>query len=158
METFLLFILVAAISFIFKRKSGTNQQEEREHRMPPPVARPIQTYFEQEEEPVKPMQQVFPELTKARNLKEVADILITKTQPTVNDKQEELKKKLEELKVEEEKHRMRAKTIKQVDQHNKHEQVPEFQFQANDILKGIVMSEVLGPPRSLKPYEKIKRL
>lgn len=157
MESILFFLLLAAISFIFNRKRGTNQQEHREHRMPPPVAKPIQTYHDEVEETVKPIQQVFPELTKARNLKEAAEILVTRAQPTVNEKQEELQRKLEELKAEEEKRRLQAIKIKQVNQNIKNEQVPEFHFQANDILKGIVMSEVLGPPRALRPYEKIKR-
>ncbi|MBS4194727.1 hypothetical protein [Lederbergia citri] len=157
MEQILLFLLIAALSFIFKRKGRANEQQQREHRMPPPIARPIQTYNEDAEDTVKPIQEVFPELTKARNLQEAADIFINKAQPSVNKKQEELMKKMEELKAEEEKHRARVKVIKQSDQEIKHEQIPEFQFQANDILKGIVMSEVLGSPRALRPYDRAKR-
>ncbi|MBW8348156.1 hypothetical protein K0H71_01705 [Bacillus sp. IITD106] len=160
MEQFLLFLLIAIVSFIFKRKSDTNQQKQQEHRelrMPPPVARPIQTYQEDAEETVKPMQEVFPDLSKARSLKEAADILINRTESTVNKKQEELMKKMEELKAEEENHRAKVKVIKKIDDDIKHEQKPEFQFQSNDILKGIVMSEVLGPPRALRPYDRLKR-
>lgn len=156
MEQFLFFIIVAVISLIFKRKTGANQ-EKREERMPPPVARPIQTSREKVEETFRPVQQAFPELTKARNLKEAADVLIAKSQPTVNEKQDELKNKLEKLKKEEENHRIKASKIKQVEQNNKHEPSVGLQFQANDILKGVVMSEVLGPPRSLRPYGRSRR-
>jgi len=156
LEQFLFLLIIAAISFIFKRKTGVNQKQQEQH-MPPPVAKPIQTYYEKVEEPARSTQQVFPELTKARNLQEVADILIAEAQPTVNEKQEELMKKIDELKVEEEKHRVKVNKIKQINDDVKHEQVPELHFQANDILKGIVMSEVLGPPRSLKPYDRLKR-
>ncbi|MCR2820440.1 hypothetical protein [Lederbergia panacisoli] len=156
MENLLFLLIIAAISFIFKRKTGANN-EQREERMPPPVARPIQTYREKAEETVRPMQQAFPELTKARTLKEAADILIANAQPAIEEKQNELKNKLEKLKIEEESHRIKAGKIKQFEQKIVQEQSVDLQFQANDILKGIVMSEVLGPPRSLRPYQRSNR-
>ncbi|MBS4176291.1 hypothetical protein [Lederbergia citrea] len=159
MEQFLLFIIIAIVSLIFNRKKVANHQEQRRHQGRPTAqpVQPVQMENEQRKDLNRPIpQHDFPDLSKARNLKEAAEILVAKTQPTIIEKKAEVLTKMEDLKKEEETLRKKAVDIKTMITNTPKEHiVTELQFEGNDILKGIVMSEVLGPPRAKKPYRRI---
>ncbi|MCJ7841840.1 hypothetical protein MUB24_13210 [Lederbergia sp. NSJ-179] len=146
MEQFILFIIIALVGLFFNRGKLKNQQQQQEH--PRPVQRPVQMNEEAHEKPAS-----FEQMTQAKSLKEAADQL--KNQPDIYKQKEEMEVKLKELYRNEELHRKKAKTIQTKTNAHK-ERLPEFQVKKENILNGMIMSEVLGPPRAKKPYQRRK--
>lgn len=153
MEQFIIFIIIAIVSLLFNRSKLTNQKEQSEH--PRPVqTRPIQLEKEEDwEDPSPPYKEVtepktLKEVTEFKTLKEAANQL--KEQPDFHKKQEEMEAKLRELNQEEKLQRKKVETIGSKVFPEKEQ--PEFNLQQKEIINGIIMSEVLGPPRARKPY------
>jgi len=158
LEQFLIFILIAIASLIFNRKKIANRQDHTETQERRTTAQPAQPIHEQRRDVGRPpvQQQSFPEvdLGHARNLKEVAEIIFTKAQPPM-DKQEEARKQIEELEKRQEVYRTKAQSVRNIASNNQQKTDFAFRFQSEDVISGIVMAEVLGPPRSKKPYRRL---
>ncbi|GIN55823.1 hypothetical protein J8TS2_01420 [Lederbergia ruris] len=143
MEQFIIFIIVAVVGLLFNRSKFNNQRQQSDH--PRPVQTPpLQMEEEEDWEEPSPREQT----TKARTLKEAADHL--KDQPNFYKHQEEMEEKLRDLNREEKLHRKKVEAIN-TEGYDEEAQL-EFELKQKDILNGIIMSEVLGPPRARKPY------
>lgn len=160
MEQFLPIIVIALISLFVNRASEQKKRAANHEKPSRPNKRPAQP--RQQERPAppaskKPVQEkpkpVLAE--RPRSLKEAAEILLSQMQPQIEDKKTEAENKMEELKKEAAAYKERAREL-----HTKAEAVKEKKeqphiepfFQQNDIVKGIIMSEVLGPPRAKRRY------
>lgn len=151
MEQFLLFIIVAIVSLLFNR-SKMNSQKQSDQR--PNTRRDISESQPEEQE------FDFESVREAKTLQEAAEILIFKdkpskpSKPSIDEKKVELERKLEELKRKEERQREKVSAVKQQVASKNKEQTVTFQLSSNDVVNGIIMSEILGAPRSRKPYRK----
>ncbi|GIN70976.1 hypothetical protein J14TS2_14510 [Bacillus sp. J14TS2] len=143
MEQFIIFIIVAVVGLLFNRSKINNQKQQSEQ------PRPVQTRPMQMEE-AREESSPFAEATEARTLKDAADQL--KTQPDLYKQQEEMAAKLNDLNREEELHRKKIEVIN-TEVYDEEVQL-DFDLKQKDIVNGIIMSEVLGPPRARKPYNR----
>lgn len=145
MEQFIIFIIVAVVGLLFNRSKLKGQDQHPEHPRPVQTA-PIQEDEDQEwEEPA-----FFEEIRSSGTLKEAADHL--KGDSDFYQKQQEAKAKLLELERKEKSHRRKAETLKREDSYDQGK--PFINLKEKDIINGIIMSEVLGPPRAKKPYKR----
>ncbi|GIN96315.1 hypothetical protein J6TS1_21850 [Siminovitchia terrae] len=161
MEQFLPIIIIALISFFVNKASEQKKRATNQEKPKGPNSRPVQP--RQQERPVSPANQKpiheKPQpvrVERPRSLKEAAEILLSQMQPQIEEKKAEAEDKMEELKKE-----AAAYKEKAIEMQRKVEAVKETKpagpqiepfFQQNDIVKGIIMSEVLGPPRAKKRY------
>lgn len=145
MEQFLLFIIVAIVSLIFNR-SKMNSQKQTDQR--PKTRRDIS-----ESQP-EVQEFDFENVREAKTLQEAAEILVFKDKPSIEEKKVELERTYEELKRKEERQRNKVSAVKQQVASKDKEQTVTFQLNSNDVVNGIIMSEILGAPRSRKPYRK----
>lgn len=159
MEQFLLFIIIGIISLVFNRKKTQPREEKRGPLLGHPSTQQTQKSEDRHQEWSAPVERPsFPidDFKEAKNFQEAAEILLTKAKPKVQAKKAEAEVQMEALKKEAEQYRTKAREIRVEASSpsilNKEEKLP---FQANDILKGIVMAEVLGPPRSKKLYRRL---
>lgn len=155
MEQIIPVIIIALISLFFRKKGGG--QPEKRHPQKRTIQFPahhdkVDDEYEQYPRPAHS----FPstQLAKAKSLKEAADTMLSRAQPAFEEKKAEVDKQLDELKKEEERFRARAKTIQKQAEHTEVKKNELLQFHQEDIIKGIVMAEVLGPPRAKKPYRR----
>ena len=91
---------------------------------------------------------------RPRSLREAAEILLSQMQPQLEEKKAESESKIEELQKEAAVYEKKAREFQQKAEAVKKTAEPQMEslFQKDDIVKGIIMSEVLGPPRAKRRY------
>ncbi|MBM7716305.1 hypothetical protein MHB50_07015 [Siminovitchia sp. FSL H7-0308] len=168
MEQFLPIIIIAIISFLLnsKKKNQPQRQKADQHQPIRPVqqkpARPNTDLEERSnsnermDEENKPFQVDMP-----RSLREAADILLTQieTNPAIEEEKARAEGELEKLKKQAETYEQKIRAAqKRAADHadtfipkkaKPSEQRPLFGHQ-NDIVRGMIMHEILGPPKALK--------
>lgn len=160
MEQFLPIIVIALISFFVNRASEQKKRTDKQERRNRPNSQPVQTSkVEKRTPPVsKPVQEKpKPVLTeRPRSLREAAEILISQMQPQIEEKKAETVSKMEELQKEAAAYEQKAREFQQKAEAVKRKETAEPSidsfFHKDDIVKGIIMSEVLGPPRAKRRY------
>ncbi|CAM3946442.1 hypothetical protein [Lederbergia lenta] len=158
MEQFLLFLIIGIISLVLNRKKEKPSEQQQRPVQRKQTAQPVHRHEEQRRDiarsPVAPVTQAEP--TPSKRLEEVAEAMFTKAKPKIKSKQEEMTLQMEELKKKEEAHRLKVAQVQVVHSSNLDEKRKEGMsaFQSKDILNGIIMAEVLGAPRSKKPYRR----
>ncbi|MEK3890683.1 hypothetical protein [Bacillus sp. FSL K6-3431] len=159
MEQFLLFVIIGIISLVLKGKKAKPEQEQRSPAQRQSTIQPTHSNMEQRRDinrtPATPSSAHGAD-RQFQRLEEIAENLLTKAKPKIINKQEELHLEMEEMKRKEEINRTKATNVRAVHSSNGHktEQEVSIPFQSKDILNGIIMAEVLGPPRSKKPYRR----
>lgn len=157
MEQFLLFLIIGIISLVLNRKKEKPPEQQQR---PPQRQQPFQPVHRNEEQrrdikrpSASPIRM---ERMPSKDLEEVAEPLYTKPKPQIKSKQEEMQQQMEDLKKREESHRQKVTQVQTVHSSKLNDQVKKEvgTFQSKDILNGIIMAEVLGPPRSKKPYRR----
>ncbi len=165
MEQFLPIIVIALISFFVNRASEQKKRTtNREKSGGGPNHRPVQPRQQERPmpSPTKTAEQEKPEpdiTEKPRSLKEAAEILLSQMQPQIEEKKAVVENKIDELQKEAEVYKKRAhdlqrkvEAVKEKKEEKAADPHLEPFFQQNDIVKGIIMTEVLGPPRSKRRY------
>lgn len=161
-------IVIALISFVVNRMSDQKKQAEKRQRQnrpaghpgskpsgttadrpahrpssnPPPVV-----YQDNTESKDISLEPIFTE--KPKSLREAAEMLMTQLQPQVEEKKEEAERKVEELKKEAEIYEKKVREVQkraEAIKGKQKEEPIESLFDKDDIVKGIILSEVLGPP------------
>ncbi len=161
MEQFLPIIIIALISFFVNRASEQKKRAANQEKPKAPNSRPVQP--RQQERPISPAnpkpihEKPQPvRVERPRSLKEAAEILLSQMQPQVEEKKAEAENKMEELKKEAAAYKEKAIEIQRRAEAVKEKKPADAQnepfFQQSDIVKGIIMSEVLGPPRAKRRY------
>lgn len=97
-----------------------------------------------------PVPPVFTE--RPKSLREAAEIFMTQLEPQAEKKKAEAERKVEELKQEAEAYeRERAEVQQRAEKFKELKQKDEplgVLFERDDLVKGMILSEVLGPPRA----------
>ncbi|MFD1705448.1 hypothetical protein ACFSCZ_01615 [Siminovitchia sediminis] len=167
MEQFLPILVIALISFFVNRANEQKKRANQENKKTP--NRPVQPkQTERKPAPVRPEPVSRPVAAEIpRSLKEAAEILLSEMQPQIEKKKSEaenqykkLEKEAESLKRQAEQFKRKAEAAKEKMNEHKTEAPsspasPVF-FQQDDIVKGIIMSEVLGPPRAKRRYSRLR--
>ncbi|RST73861.1 hypothetical protein D4T97_013385 [Siminovitchia acidinfaciens] len=160
MEQFLPIIIIALISFFVNRASEQKKRAANREQPTKPNNRPTQS--RQGESWMPPVDR--PSLEKPnpvqterpRSLREAAEILLSQMQPQLEEKKAESESKIEELQREAAVYEKKAREFQQKAEAVKKLKAADPQmesfFQKDDIVKGIIMSEVLGPPRAKRRY------
>lgn len=158
MEQFLPIIAIAIISFLLNSKKKAPQKANENKPARPAVQKPARPYAAQEQRksPRKKMEQI----EMPRNLREAAEILLTQVEsnPAIEEEKVRAERELEELKKQAEAYEQKIRAVQRRVAENtsvpKTETNPAHQGllfrQRNDVVRGIIMHEVLGPPRALK--------
>ncbi|MDQ0174184.1 hypothetical protein [Bacillus chungangensis] len=141
MESFLLLIIVAVISAIFNRVTNANKNE-IETKNPESIEIDI-PHTEPIERRIKQVVQKVPEKNEYNNI-----------QKNILEKKQATEKQYMELKQKEARRSRQTSLKKQVEETQPKRQA-SFLLDSNDLVKGIVMAEVLGPPRAKKHYRRI---
>lgn len=164
MEQFIPIILFLVVSLLFNRLGERNkepdQEQKREQPTPSPMQRPTQRV-----EPQRQMTQSHPvgqrerepvTFEKPRTIKEAAEIFLSQVEDQLEPKKKPIERQLKQARQIENLQDVEAviddvtEAVK--DREDKKAKAPQFPFQENDIVNGIVMAEVFGPPRAQRPY------
>src|SRR5690606_1725770 len=154
LEQFIIFIIIPVVSFLFNRNNKNQQNEGKQYKNPQPrpnVPSP-QTFNEQRQQTRRPVQKQLRDWTENKNSTPRNEN--TQATSPYARKREELAYKMEKIKQEEEKQKKEADIcshqVEQIKTHPKR----ALRLLQDDVLKGIVMSEVLGPTKCRKPYQR----
>lgn len=156
MEQFLPIIAIAIISFLLNSKKKTPQKADENKPARPNAA---QEQRKQRSERMDKEQGSF-QIEMPRNLSEAAEILLTRLEsnPAVEEEKVRAEKELEKLKKQAEAYEQKIRDVqKRAAEYSsgpnteiKTSQQRSFFEQQHDIVRGMIMHEVLGPPRALK--------
>lgn len=147
---FILGVIIMIIAYLSNRSQQLKEKEEKPINVPPQKAKriSIDKDFDQEQAQAK----VKTIVKQAEEIKEngwedlQADLLETKKAS---------EEKMKELQEKEQLVSQRIEAIKkQVDKKQKYRDIG-LTFKEDDIVKGIILAEVLGPPRAKKSYERL---
>lgn len=133
MENLIFLVIAGLISLVFNRIK--QNQPKQEPRSPRPVPEQKNDYSE-------------PDTYFEKGIETIA----TQGENKFLEKQQEAKQRIADLKSKEQVYRQRVQRMKPVNKAPKKKE-PSVNLRnigSNDIVKGIVLSEVLGPPRSKK--------
>ena len=157
MEQFLLFIIIAIASLVLNRKKNANKQQpdQRVEQGEPTVQQVPEIGRRDIGRPEYQESQAPASFDNARSLREAAEILFPQPKSVPEKKDEDVQRQMEMMKKQEELYRAQAQSVR--NQAAAIKDQPErkamaFKMQERDIVRGIIMSEVLGAPRALKPY------
>ena len=138
MESFLLLIIVAVVSAIFNRVTNANKNEIETKK---PESMELEIPYD---EPVRTqMKQV---VQKVHETKEYKNDFLEKQQ-AMEEQYVQLKRK--------EARPSRQTSLKKKIEETAPKREASFLLDSNDLVKGIVMAEVLGPPRAKKRYRRM---
>lgn len=141
MESFLLLIIVAVVSAIFNRVTNANKNEIETKK---PESMELEIPYD---EPVRTqMKQVVQKVHETKEYKNIQEDFL--------EKQQAMEEQYVQLK------RKEARPSRQTSLKKKIEETPpkreaSFLLDSNDLVKGIVMAEVFGPPRAKKRYRRM---
>lgn len=166
MEQLIILAIVALVSLLFNRKKEQPPEQRRPAQRPSYEQRPqhqpspAQTRTPQNVPENTPTEQRQPSMSQPRNLREAAEILVSTLQPSeqkadeFEQKANDIEQRQLELKMQEEKLRQRKEHLKEkVTQIQSEPKSTHALLTSNEIINGIIMAEVLGPPRAIKPYK-----
>ncbi|MBS4209068.1 hypothetical protein [Bacillus sp. FJAT-50079] len=143
MEQLILLAIFGIISMAFNAMKKSKQQQSDQRK---PVAQQAKPFVE----PRKELVEHDIDLSKARNLREAAEMLFTKPAPAVKEvKKAEREEVREQIIVSEKREATQNALPTSKPDAVKRSSLP---LQQNDIVNGIIMAEVLGPPRAVKRY------
>lgn len=166
MEQFLPIIIIAIISFLLNSKKKTPQQKQADRNKParPVMQKPARQFAEQKQAKM-PSERMDKEkgtfqVEMPRNLREAADILLTQIEPNPAIEEEKVRaeRELKKLKKQAEAYEQKMRAVQK--RAAEYTSAPNAEIktsqkglifgQQNDIVRGIIMHEILGPPRALK--------
>lgn len=141
MESFLLLIIVAVISAIYNRVTNANKTEIETKN---PESTEIEfPHTEPVQRRIKQVVQKVPEKNEYKNIQE-----------NILEKKQAMEKQYTELKQKKARPSRQTSLKKKIEETQPKKQA-SFLLDSNDLVKGIVMAEVLGPPRAKKRYRRM---
>lgn len=164
MEQFLPLIILAIVSFLANR-AKSNKKPAQEQQKRAETSRPQQQPQSEMRETAAEQTRRRPVPTEAtpRSLREAAETFLSQLQPQVEEKKEQTATKIGELEVRVREYEQKAQAAQEKaasfarnERQTIHPDEPAM-FGRNDILNGIIMSEVLGPPRARKRYSRQRK-
>ena len=148
---FIFGVIIMIIAYLSNRSKLSKENEEKPViDFPPQKSEPpsIDKHFEQEQAQVKVK-------TIVKQAEEVKENVLEDLQADLLETKKASEEKMRELQEKEQLVSQRIEAIKkQVDEKQKYRDIG-LTFKEDDIVKGIILSEVLGPPRAKKSYERI---
>ncbi|MEH6941207.1 hypothetical protein [Bacillus sp. JJ722] len=167
---FFLFVIIGIISSLFgkEKKDASKQKRPEFDPIPKPTAQPVQKRKVKEikqvledvnPKKIKEIKHVLEDLNpkKVKEIVSSAQVKAKEIENEVSDTYQELLKQQERWEQEAAALEAKANSMKQANHVAIYSDVGLNAFHKNELVNGIIMSEVLGPPKSKQPFNRLKK-